>query len=221
MEQEKIEKIKKLFYDGIKLLDIGIELDIPKSNVSYWVKKLGLKRNPITKRISDVKVEIDKEILNDLINKMSLISVSKKLKVSITTIRYYIKKYNLTRIKDSKLCKFCGNKINKKNMFCNIECEMNWKFENITYKRFLNGEIHTPRTLMSVLSKKIGYKCQTCGNDGNWMYKKLSLQIHHIDGDSLNNKPDNLTILCPNCHTQTDSWGIKNEKIGRRKLNKK
>ena len=50
------------------------------------------------------------------------------------------------------------------------------------------------------------------------MNKKLSLQIDHIDGNCENNKPDNLRLLCPNCHTQTDTWGIKNKNIGRRKL---
>ena len=53
------------------------------------------------------------------------------------------------------------------------------------------------------------------------MNKKLCLQIDHIDGNCENNKPDNLRFLCPNCHTQTETWGIKNKNIGRRKLNNK
>jgi 5-methylcytosine-specific restriction endonuclease McrA len=71
------------------------------------------------------------------------------------------------------------------------------------------------------LKKIKEYKCQICENDGNWMNKKLCLQIDHIDGNCENNKPDNLRFLCPNCHTQTETWGIKNKNIGRRKLNNK
>ena len=37
--------------------------------------------------------------------------------------------------------------------------------------------------------------------------KKLSLQLDHIDGDSDNNKLHNLRLLCPNCHSQTSTFG--------------
>lgn len=53
----------------------------------------------------------------------------------------------------------------------------------------------------------IPYVCVGCGNDGNWMGTKLTLQLDHIDGDSANNIMDNLRFLCPNCHTQTGTWG--------------
>ena len=57
----------------------------------------------------------------------------------------------------------------------------------------------------------IEYKCDICHID-KWLDKKISLQLHHIDGNSKNHNLSNLQLLCPNCHTQTDNYGSKNNK---------
>lgn len=41
--------------------------------------------------------------------------------------------------------------------------------------------------------------------------KFLRLQIDHINGNGRDNKKDNLRFLCPNCHSQTDTYGVKNK----------
>lgn len=51
----------------------------------------------------------------------------------------------------------------------------------------------------------VEYKCALCGLS-EWMNKPLVLQLHHIDGDSSNNTLENLQLLCPNCHSQTDNY---------------
>jgi 5-methylcytosine-specific restriction endonuclease McrA len=52
-------------------------------------------------------------------------------------------------------------------------------------------------------------KCEICGNN-MWLGKPLSLQLHHINGVRSDNRLENLQILCPNCHSQTDNYGSKN-----------
>ena len=37
------------------------------------------------------------------------------------------------------------------------------------------------------------------------------LQFHHIDGDSSNNKEENLQVLCPNCHAMTENYMALNK----------
>lgn len=62
-------------------------------------------------------------------------------------------------------------------------------------------------------------KCELCGIT-EWFGKKLSLEVDHKDGDRYNHKLENLQILCPNCHSQTDTYRGKNKSggsaIGRR-----
>jgi hypothetical protein len=45
----------------------------------------------------------------------------------------------------------------------------------------------------------------------NWRGKSLSLQLHHVDGNKTNNHLENLCLLCPNCHSQTNNWTGKNK----------
>ena len=53
-------------------------------------------------------------------------------------------------------------------------------------------------------------KCFDCGIS-EWNNKQLVMHLDHIDGDSSNHKKDNLRMLCPNCHSQTDTWCGRNK----------
>mgnify|MGYP001220205096 CR=1 FL=1 len=57
-------------------------------------------------------------------------------------------------------------------------------------------------------------KCEKCGII-EWCEKPLSFHLHHINGDYRDNRLENLQILCPNCHSQTDNFGVKNSGKGR------
>ena len=55
-------------------------------------------------------------------------------------------------------------------------------------------------------------KCLHCGVEEFWNGKPLSFQLDHIDGDNTNNSRANLRILCPNCHSQTETYCGRNVK---------
>ena len=55
------------------------------------------------------------------------------------------------------------------------------------------------------------YECKSCGIT-EWGGKEISLELDHIDGNSRNHLLDNLRWLCPNCHSQTDTFRSRNIK---------
>lgn len=66
-------------------------------------------------------------------------------------------------------------------------------------------------TLKNNLIALRGHKCEYC-NLSEWNNQDIPLQVHHIDGDGLNNTLSNLQLLCPNCHAQTDNYCGRNKK---------
>jgi len=53
--------------------------------------------------------------------------------------------------------------------------------------------------------------CENCGVS-DWQNQKLEMELHHIDGNRFNHLLSNIQLLCPNCHSQTDTFRAKNKK---------
>ena len=53
-------------------------------------------------------------------------------------------------------------------------------------------------------------RCEVCGIE-DWYGNQLNMELDHIDGDRTNHKRENLRIICPNCHAQTDTYRAKNK----------
>lgn len=84
-----------------------------------------------------------------------------------------------------------------------------WNKNNFDYSRFRYGVAIKSANLKDALVELRGYKCECCGNS-NWLSKLITLEVHHKDGDPLNNELENLKLLCPNCHSYTENWRNKN-----------
>lgn len=59
------------------------------------------------------------------------------------------------------------------------------------------------------------YRCDVCGIT-KWNNKTISLELDHINGKNNDNRLENLRFLCPNCHSQTNTYGSRNQKINYR-----
>jgi 5-methylcytosine-specific restriction endonuclease McrA len=64
---------------------------------------------------------------------------------------------------------------------------------------------------------KEGYKLYACESCGISEYndKHISLEVNHIDGNNGNHHLSNLQVLCPNCHSQTDTYRSKKLKYSK------
>jgi hypothetical protein len=60
-----------------------------------------------------------------------------------------------------------------------------------------------------LISAGVKYECSIC-HTNEWLGNKLSLHLDHINGINKDNRPENLRFLCPNCHSQTDTYCGKN-----------
>lgn len=49
-------------------------------------------------------------------------------------------------------------------------------------------------------------QCAICGVEPLWLGQPLPLEVDHLDGDWRNNRIGNLRLLCPNCHSTTDTY---------------
>jgi Zn finger protein HypA/HybF involved in hydrogenase expression len=70
------------------------------------------------------------------------------------------------------------------------------------------------RTMKRFLLNEFGEKCWKCGIT-EWNKQPIVFELEHNDGNSENNSKENLSILCPNCHSQTDTYKSKNKGKGR------
>lgn len=113
----------------------------------------------------------------------------------------------------NKEIKFDSSKSTGK--YCNNKCQAEYVFITKTKPKIEAGLCSQTTTLKRYISKTKGYKCEIC-NLSDWMDKEISLHVDHIDGNSDNNLPKNLRLICPNCHSQTETYCSRNRKNSKR-----
>ena len=86
-------------------------------------------------------------------------------------------------------------------------------------KYFCKGSHPSNGWLRKALRLYVGmeYKCSIC-SISEWNQRAITLEIDHINGDNSDNQIDNLRYLCPNCHSQTDTYKGKNINSGFQKV---
>jgi hypothetical protein len=72
---------------------------------------------------------------------------------------------------------------------------------------YLNRQLLKQRLIKN---NDVKNECSICGLPPEWNKKPLTLTLDHINGVFNDNRKENLRILCPNCHTQTDTFAGRN-----------
>ena len=146
--------------------------------------------------------------------------------LSPRSIRSVNKKFNNEKI----YCKNCGSELlgYHKVFFCSNKCQCDYKYKQYIERwkegreSGLRGVYGLSSHIRRYLLEKHDYKCEKCGwGETNKFTGTIPLEVHHIDGDYTNNKEENLQVLCPNCHSLTETYKSHNKKgrDGRRKNN--
>lgn len=127
-------------------------------------------------------------------------------------------------IRDRGYCIYCNKPLEKhQKKFCSSKCQGQYKKQQ-TIKAWKEGK-HSgviPNGQISLFIKeylleKHNYKCEKCGwGETNPYTNKIPLEIHHIDGNWMDNKEENLQVLCPNCHSLTPTYKAANKGKGRK-----
>ena len=85
-----------------------------------------------------------------------------------------------------------------------------------------NGTVNRYSVKKRIISNNlIPYQCADCGLKDIWNNKKISLQLEHKNGIPNDNRLSNLCFLCPNCHSQTDTYAGKKFKKSKISTSKK
>ena len=101
----------------------------------------------------------------------------------------------------------------KTQKYCNHSCQQSLRKQK-SLDKFKKGQVSDRGLIRNILIREHGHKCFECGLQ-EWRGITIPLEVDHIDGNAGNNIAENLRLLCPNCHSITDTWKGKNKGNGR------
>lgn len=133
--------------------------------------------------------DIDETSLRDIVyNSLSVYAVSKIVGISRRTVATLIEKYKID------ISHFVVSGKAKRYLNPNLVLVENSTFETSAVRSCI------------FRNDLLKYQCSVCGQGDVWQGKKLVLQLHHKNGKNRDHRLENVTFLCPNCHTQTETY---------------
>lgn len=124
-------------------------------------------------------------------------------------------------------CICCGKEskfsYQKANKYCSIRCQNDYQRQQRVKKWLSNPQkehwLNNPGWAKDYLAEQQNNKCNICGIT-EWNRKPITFDMDHIDGNPSNNHPNNLQLICPNCHSQSATYKNRNRGSGRQSRRK-
>ncbi len=199
---------------GLSSYQIATRENLGAATVRYWLRKHGLKTKCAYKRGGQKLVQYEggliwttpKEELQAIINAcVSIKQVIERLGLLICVYQYraFRKRVQADNLDISPLSKSLP-----KNRYPAEAIAAT----TVPVQELLREEVTVDTKTLKQKLLKAGLLrpvCNECDNDGIWRGQPLVLQLDHINGLRTDNRLENLQLLCPNCHSQTKTWGNK------------
>lgn len=123
----------------------------------------------------------------------------------------------------SRTCLCCEKPLSNNNSkYCSLVCQQKYQYDLFITSWLAGADMQLTKgsgvsnRIRRYLFDKYECKCSRCEwGEINPSTGKTPLEVEHIDGDSGNDSPDNLTLLCPNCHSLTSTYKALNKGNGR------
>lgn len=103
---------------------------------------------------------------------------------------------------------FTGQRTNKGQAHRGGPDKLHWSAVLVKCRVGMREKVSRLRRAM--FEAGIPHVCHECGLGPKWEGKPLVLAIEHRNGDRTDNRIENVVFLCPNCHSQTETFGRRN-----------
>ena len=176
--------------------EIASRYGVCKSTVSKWKTRYGIVSRPPGRRQLEL---VEKQLREAVAQSVSVAEVVRRLGFTESGSAHKRVKF---WIKDLRLdtAHFLGQRAYRGCRYRGGPRPKKWR--EVLVKRMSGRRRSTNQLRRCLIEYGKPHRCK-CGLQDTWEGGSLVLEVHHRNGDWLDDRPENLEFLCPNCHKQT------------------
>jgi DNA-binding CsgD family transcriptional regulator len=230
------EQVASLLDDGVPPAEIARRIGVAPATVDYHVARLRRPTPDVDEEAphhppSTLRVNTRERVAALLAKGLGQNAIARELGLTKSTVSYHARR--LGKPVDSR----CARRYDWAEIQAYYdaghsvrECQARFGFSRQTWHAAVNrgavvarphglpldellaAGVYRSRFNLKLRLVKAGLKqrlCEMCGI-ASWNGRPITLALHHVNGDRYDHRIENLQLLCPNCHSQTDTFAGRN-----------